>query len=987
MSREDRTYDVVFVTDCRLPGGTAASVAEEITAQHRAGYTTAIAHVDSHLVGYVRPFNPRVARLVEDGAADVLVGDQPVSARLVVVRHPAMLTAPGLRLPRIATRACLVVANQTPRDADGIRVYYDVDQVEASAVERFGVQPRWTPIGPLVREQFRTVAPHVELTEHDWCNIIDVDAWATPRHRFAGERPVIGRHSRDDRRKWPETVEEIVAAYPTDGSVEVHVLGGAEHALRELGGVPDNWSTHAFGAIPVERFLAGIDFFVYFHHPDWVEAFGRTILEAMASGAVAVLPEHFRQLFGDAPVYATPADVRRVVTELHGDHDAYLARSRRGQAHVREHFGHEAHVRRLDALIGPPAAAGTSDAEARAGGRSVEQTGLGDDRARVLFVSSNGVGVGHLMRLMSMARRADDQVVPVFLSLSQAVPVVRENGFFVEYLASRSFSGLHYRDWHALLRNRLDELIRTHGVRAIVFDGTWPYRGLFDAAGDHPEVALIWSRRGMWRAGIDNPMLPRAGEFDLIVEPGEFAEAFDEGPTAERRAEATRVGPITFLDPGELLDRAAARERLGLDPDRPAALVQLGAGNINDVSSLLGAVTDRLASADDLQVCVTQSIIADQAEGLETEVIPITGVYPLSRYFRAFDFAITASGYNSYHESLAAGLPTIFVPNLETSADDQAARSAYALSTGVGLHLPDPTPEAIDEAVRTMLDPAARQRMADAASRRYPANGAGDAMRAIERAIGIGDGPSARRDTADLGEQPARPADVTAGRLRPRPPAGPAPAPTAPAAAERLRGARKEARRRYRRGRAAAARKAQSPEVRAMVRRPFNSLPEPVRVVVRRRLRRWEKASPLVTATEALQLPVPPGRQLPATETEVGLPGVLFVLPSDVDTATHTRLVERIAGFQVVHRGFAPMFATFTDDLTPYRRLGLLPEVIPSRETWSRVRPQEQWPLFVRSRLRHLTDVWDVQQVVPLGEVDGLNRDHFTGLAVRGLGR
>ena len=998
MSSQDHTqddahaYDVVFVTDCRLPGGTAASVAEEVTAQHRAGYRTAIAHVDSHLVGYVRPFNPRVARLVEDGAAEVLVGHTPVTAKLVVVRHPGMLTAPNLKLPPITAERCLIVVNQTPADPDGERVYYDVDTVARAAVEHLGVAPAWTPIGPLVREQFQQVAPHVELMEQDWFNIIDVEAWAAPRTRFRSDRPVIGRHSRDDRRKWPATREEIVEVYPTDGSMEVRVLGGAEHALRDIGGLPDNWSTYAFGSMPPERFLASIDFFVYFHHPSLVEAFGRTILEAMASGAVAVLPHHFERLFGDAPVYSTAGEAREVVRNLYADHDAYLERSRRGQQYVQEHFGHEAHVRRLADLIGPPSGSpddpqGTADTMAALGGRSVEQSTHADDRPRVLFLSSNGAGVGHLMRLMSMARRASDEVVPLFLSLSQAVPVVRDNGFFVEYLASRGATDMRHKDWHKLLRDRLDELIRIHDVRAIVFDGTWPFHGMFAAADLHPDVCLVWSRRGMWRPGIDNPTLPRAADFDLVLEPGEFAEAFDAGPTVPRREEATRVAPITFLDAEELVTRDEARAHLGLDPDRPAALVQLGAGNINDVSSLLGAVTDRLVAEEGLQVCVTQSIIAEKAEGLEAEVIPITGVYPLARYFRAFDFAVTASGYNSYHESVASGLPTIFVPNLETAADEQAARSAYAAETGVGLHVPQPTAEAIDAAVRTMLDPDRRARMVEEAQRRYPGNGAGDAMRAIEAVIGIGDGPAPDRVTSDLGTRPARPADVEAPELTPAPKRTALEPGRELTPAERTAERRAELRRRYRRSRAAVARKAQSPEVRAMVRAPFNALPTPVRVVVRRRLRRWEKASPLVESLEAPHLPVPTGSLLPADETEHGLPGVLFVLPSDLDERLHTRLVEQIAGLQVVHRGFAPIVATFSDDLTPYRRSGLTPEVIPSQEVWSRVRPPELWPVFVRSRLSRLTDVWDVQQVVPLGPVEGLTTEHFAAMSVRSLNR
>ncbi|MCH7643972.1 MAG: hypothetical protein IH974_03980, partial [Myxococcales bacterium] len=242
-----------------------------------------------------------------------------------------------------------------------------------------------------------------------------------------------------------------------------------------------------------------------------------------------------------------------------------------------------------------------------------------DDRPRVLYVSSNGAGVGHLMRLMSMARRAE-RTQPLFLTLSQAITVVREQGYPVEYLASRQVTDVPVTAWHRLLRDRVLDLVDAHDVRAIVFDGTWPYRGLFHVVHERPHVHLVWSRRAMWREGVTNPMLDEADRFSLILEPGEAAADLDVGVTTRLRDGARRVGPITFLDTAEQVDRATARAEMGLDPDRPAALVQLGAGNINDTSSLLGMVVDALSEAPDLQICVTRSVIASEAEQLGVDL-------------------------------------------------------------------------------------------------------------------------------------------------------------------------------------------------------------------------------------------------------------------------------------------------------------------------------------------------------------------------------
>ncbi len=82
-------------------------------------------------------------------------------------------------------------------------------------------------------------------------------------------------------------------------------------------------------------FLAELDFFVYYHHPAWVEAFGRNILEALASGLPAILPPHFRPLFGDAAFYAEPAEVPSVLGRLYSSRAAYEDMVARAESSVR----------------------------------------------------------------------------------------------------------------------------------------------------------------------------------------------------------------------------------------------------------------------------------------------------------------------------------------------------------------------------------------------------------------------------------------------------------------------------------------------------------------------------------------------------------------------------------------------------------------------------------------------------------------------------
>jgi predicted glycosyltransferase len=48
---------------------------------------------------------------------------------------------------------------------------------------------------------------------------------------------------------------------------------------------------------------------------------------------------------------------------------------------------------------------------------------------------------------------------------------------------------------------------------------------------------------------------------------------------------------------------------------------------------------------------------------------------------------VQAGGYNSFHEMRSVGLPTLFLPNMNTGMDDQLARCKVAEEEGWGLVL------------------------------------------------------------------------------------------------------------------------------------------------------------------------------------------------------------------------------------------------------------------------------------------------------------
>jgi hypothetical protein len=697
-----RTVDVLDVSDFRFSGGTSASIAEEIVAQAQAGWTTGLLHLNGPLVARTTAINAKIRELVVGNKAQLLVGREPVGARVTVIRHPTVFQHAAEQLPPIETEQVLLIANSTLISPDG-SAEFDPRRITGMVRDRFGVSPLWAPLSPLIRHQLLRSAPGLEFAPDDWVNVIDADRWDSGHRAPLGDRPVIGRHSRDVAAKWPTTRSELEAIYPTDGSAIVHVLGGAGPARVVLDRpLPESWRVWNFGTLEPSQFLRDLDVYVYYTDTRWVEAFGRNVLEAMAAGVPVVLPRRLEPIFGDAAHYAQPTGVQGVVRSLHRDAELWRRTSRHALQTVRERFSPDVHRARLQALTGlEPKQAGLSSAAAPPGRPMPTDKPEGNSetpRPRLLLISSNGTGMGHLMRLMAYGRRATD-FEPHVLSLSQGVGAVGALGMPFEYVPSAGALGMSPSGWQPIFTERVGAALDRIRPSVVVFDGTWPYAGIEVLRGSHPEPAWVWSRRGMWRADRGGEQLERSIWFDEILEPGDFASAADTGPTA--KAPSVRVPPVTLLDDADLLSEDEARRDLGLPVDGPLALVCFSGGDVDDVTSDTAAAITACRRLG-LQICVTRSVVSPHVH-LPDDVHVINPI-PLAKYQRAFDVAISAAGYNSFHELLRFGTPTLFVPKRNSSLDDQDRRARWAADQGWSRYATRVTETETVDALTDLLD-------------------------------------------------------------------------------------------------------------------------------------------------------------------------------------------------------------------------------------------------------------------------------------------
>ncbi|HEY1132942.1 MAG TPA: hypothetical protein VGE77_00060, partial [Nocardioides sp.] len=289
-------------------------------------------------------------------------------------------------------------------------------------------------------------------------------------------------------------------------------------------------------------------------------------------------------------------------------------------------------------------------------------------RVPVVLATSNGVGMGHLTRQVTVALAGSDRLDVTLLSLSAALPTVARAAadgrlpgaerMRFEYCPSRTSpwqgSGaakVAWRThWDPYFADRLVALVAETGARVVAFDGVVPYAGLLRARAALPRTAFVWVRRGMWRPGVGAAWLARASEFDAVVEPGDVGGAADTGPTAGLPG-VRRTAPIALTSVLPPRPRAEAAARLGLDPERPALLLAPGSGAYADVSTLVRTVVAHVrAHAPTWQVAVTRQAIARHAAAGSAErggdadgdVVVLRDVYPLAPLLTAFDAAVGA---------------------------------------------------------------------------------------------------------------------------------------------------------------------------------------------------------------------------------------------------------------------------------------------------------------------------------------------------------
>ena len=511
--------DAVFAGDWRRYGGPQRSMLEEIHSLLEAGLEVGVMHLEA--LRFMRttddPLCAPLQELLDAGRVRMVHLDDAVDIDVLLLRYPPILQYPP-SAPKgpdgsptgVRPRTLVIVANQAPAEVDGSDQRYAVGTVERNARELFGTDPLWAPQGPSIRRllQRETSA----LTPWDDPGLVDLASWRTrdPEQPPAAT-PVVGRYSRDDRIKFPTEWETLRAAYDFGPRVHVRMMGAPMTVQRlkqeaRTAGLPveapsSPWELLKHGSQDVQDFLAGIDVFVYVDNPHAHEAFGRTLLEAAASGVPVVATPKHRDTFGDLLLYAEPHEVPQVVHELLTVPGLYRQRVEHQLAVVAERYSREAFAAHVDELrdeAAPEAGtgAGSDPADAGAPQEPLSLTVRTTDDPRLPLAVELGAGAGAVTRVLPLRRPADGERADALAAVGSEAAVQAALTAHLDALAAGHGERAALEAAHRIDGLRALVLLRDGEIACLVPQGTtshpqgWETR--LELPAGPPTTGLVW---------------------------------------------------------------------------------------------------------------------------------------------------------------------------------------------------------------------------------------------------------------------------------------------------------------------------------------------------------------------------------------------------------------------------------------------------------------------------------------------------------------
>lgn len=336
LSVEPPSIQLGFVCDWRADSMVQRAALDEIYTALEAGVSVAVMQFDTPHSWPLSPsaLIPPVQDLINRRDVVQLSTEDEASIDLLIVRDPACTDYARMQQSSITVGGAILVADDSMVGSAPELWNYNPQHAQKMTQRIFNVEPSWSMLN---RDNVARFSKFFGVPANALQYPLVVRHFTKNRRPFSPARPIIGRVAKNVQADWPrrETLESI---YPTDGTVDVRVLGDPRGGVRELRGkhVPAAWRAFQHGQVSASAFWRTVEFAVVYDQRGDAQSVSREVLEAMAASCVVIMKPEASIVYSDAIEASNGEDVSNKIHELRKNRPEYLRRTDRARQFLHE---------------------------------------------------------------------------------------------------------------------------------------------------------------------------------------------------------------------------------------------------------------------------------------------------------------------------------------------------------------------------------------------------------------------------------------------------------------------------------------------------------------------------------------------------------------------------------------------------------------------------------------------------------------------------
>ncbi|SDO06948.1 glycosyltransferase family A protein [Alkalicoccus daliensis] len=327
-----RKFDIVLVSDFRLPGPVNAANAEEIKALRRLGCRTALVQMAEYETK-TRPIHPEIRALIDEEQVQLLVYGERASCPLMIVRNPSILEEKQNYTVDVKAEQIKVIIDDAENYTEKAALWQE------SLRNCFGKTGHLHPADDHVRNELehQPIAPEPE----NWTSVIESEDWKRAMPPLLQEKIKIGCTS--------TALQQ--GNLPADADFEIRIYGN-EKTLKNLSqDLSKNCLLINEETLTARNFLSTLDIFLGDLTPGKEPVINQTLIEAMAAGVPLIVSPIYQAKLGKAASYAVPGSLSSTVHRLMKEEGARENQAEEAYAYVSSSFSWQRYGEKLKSLM------------------------------------------------------------------------------------------------------------------------------------------------------------------------------------------------------------------------------------------------------------------------------------------------------------------------------------------------------------------------------------------------------------------------------------------------------------------------------------------------------------------------------------------------------------------------------------------------------------------------------------------------------------